>query len=356
LTHVEVIDSPLAAANKENSMTISSFIKKQFIDVLEWTESIDGVLAWRFPMQDMEIQNGAVLVVRESQVAVFVDEGKVADVFTSGTYKLTTKTIPLLTNIKNWDKLFASPFKSDVYFFSTRQQVDQKWGTQEPITLRDRDFGLVRVRAFGNFSYRVIDPVCFMREISGTREIYRSEDIQNQLRGLVLQHISTAIGMCKIPFVDLASNQNTLSDALRLELAEKFMSLGLEIEQVTVQNLSLPAELQRILDQKIGMNMVGGDMNDLIRFQAAQAIPTIAESMASTSNGGSSMVGDAFGIGVGLAFSQMASKNFIIHDGAATTTDDLFVILEKLGQLKERGLLTEDEFASKKADLLNRIK
>jgi membrane protease subunit (stomatin/prohibitin family) len=337
-------------------MTISRFIKKQFIDVLEWMEPSDGVLAWRFPMQDMEIQNGAVLVVRESQVAVFVDEGKVADVFTSGTYKLTTKTIPLLTNIKNWDKLFESPFKSDVYFFSTRQQVDQKWGTQEPITLRDRDFGLIRVRAFGNFSYRVSDPVCFMREISGTREIYRSEDIQNQLRGLLLQHISSAIGRCNIPFVDLASNQNTLSDALRLELAEKFMSLGLEIEQVTVQNLSLPAELQRVLDQRIGMNMVGGDMNDLIRFQTAQAIPTIAESMASTSNGGSSMIGDSFGIGVGLAFSQMASKNLITHDGAAVTTDDLFVILEKLGQLKERGLLTEDEFANKKADLLNRIK
>lgn len=337
-------------------MTISSFIKKQFIDVLEWTESDNGVLAWRFPMEDMEIQNGAVLVVRESQVAVFVDEGKVADVFTSGTYKLTTQNIPVLTNIRNWDKLFASPFKSDVYFFSTRRQVDQKWGTQEPITIRDKDFGLIRLRAFGNFSYRVGDPVRFLKEISGTRDIYTAEDIQSQLRGLVLQYISSAIGRCNIPFVDLASNQNILSQALTVELGESFINLGLELEEVTVQNLSLPTTLQKVLDQTIGMNMVAGNIDELMRFQTAQAIPVIAEGIGMPSNSGSNMVGDAFGIGVGLALSQMASNNLIKPIGDASTTDDVLVLLEKLGQLKERGLLTEDEFSSKKTELLKRIK
>lgn len=337
-------------------MTITSFIKKQFIDVLEWTESDDTVLAWRFPMDDMEIQNGAVLVVRESQIAVFVDQGKVADVFTAGTYKLTTQTIPLLTNIKNWDKLFSSPFKSDVYFFGTRRQVDQKWGTQEPITIRDKEFGLIRIRAFGNFSYRIADPVRFMKEISGTRDIYTSNDIHSQLRGVVLQNISSAIGKCNISFADLASNQNMLSQTLIKELRESFLNLGLMLEEVTVQNLSLPDSLQKILDQKIGMNMVAENMNELMRFQTAQAIPVIAEGVSMPSTGGSNMLGDAFGIGMGLALSQMASNNLLTANGQMSNSDDILVLLEKLGQLKERGVLTEDEFSNKKAELLKYIK
>ena len=153
-------------------MALMDFIKKQFIDIIEWTETGDGTLAWRFPMAEMEIQNGGSLTVRESQMAVFVNEGKVADVFGPGMYKLTTQTLPVLTYLKNWDKLFESPFKSDVYFFSTRQQIDQKWGTPQPITIRDKDFGAVRLRAFGNYAYRIADPKLFHTEISGTRERY----------------------------------------------------------------------------------------------------------------------------------------------------------------------------------------
>ena len=154
-------------------MALMDFIKKQFIDVIQWTESDDGTLAWRFPMAGMEIQYGASLTVRESQMAVFVNEGQVADVFGPGMYKLTTQTIPVLTYLKNWDKLFESPFKSDVYFFSTRQQVDQRWGTPQPITIRDKDFGAVRLRAFGNYSYRVADPKLFhSRDLGHARGLY----------------------------------------------------------------------------------------------------------------------------------------------------------------------------------------
>src|ERR1700742_4382404 len=158
-------------------MSLGSFIKKQFIDILQWNEQTDGVLAWRYPMQDFEIQYGGMLTVRESQLAVFVNEGKIADVFGPGLHKLTTQTLPLLTNLKNWDKLFQSPFKSDVYFFSTRLQVDQRWGTPQPVTLRDKDFGAIRIRAFGNFSWRVADPVKFQQQVSGTREVYTAAEI-----------------------------------------------------------------------------------------------------------------------------------------------------------------------------------
>ena len=287
-------------------MALMDFIKKQFIDIIQWTEDGDGTLAWRFPMQDMEIQYGASLTVRESQMAVFVNEGKVADVFGPGLYKLTTQTIPVLTYLKNWDKLFESPFKSEVYFFSTRQQIDQKWGTPQPITIRDKDFGAVRLRAFGNFNYRVADPKLFHTEISGTRERYTTSDLDGQLRGLVLQNISNAIAASGVPFLDLAANQIAFAQALATQLLPEFAKIGLKIEGLTVQNVSLPEELQKVLDQKIGMGMVGGDMGKFMQYQTAQAIPKFAEGGA---GGGSGIAGDAMGLGAGVALGQVLAQN-----------------------------------------------
>src|SRR3954447_3539063 len=153
-------------------MSLRSFISKQFIDVIEWVEPEDGILSYRYPMQDREIQNGGKLTVRDSQMAVFVNEGKLADAFGPGLYTLNTHTLPILTYLKNWDKAFKSPFKSDVYFFSTREQLDQKWGTAQPITVRDKELGALRVRAFGNYTYQVKDPKVFHQKISGTRDSY----------------------------------------------------------------------------------------------------------------------------------------------------------------------------------------
>ena len=287
-------------------MGLMDFIKKQFIDIIQWTETGDGTLAWRFPMADMEIQNGGSLTVRESQMAVFVNEGKVADVFGPGTYKLTTQTLPVLTYLKNWDKLFESPFKSDVYFFSTRQQIDQKWGTPQPITVRDADFGAVRLRAFGNFAFRIADPKLFHTEISGTRDTYTVQDLDGQLRGLVLQNISNAIAASGIPFLDLAANQLKFAEALTTQLAPEFGKIGLKLESMTVQNVSLPEELQKILDQKIGMGMVGNDMGKFMQYQTAQAIPKFAEGSAS---GGGGVAGDAMGLGAGVALGQVLAQN-----------------------------------------------
>ncbi|CAN7555241.1 SPFH domain-containing protein [Acidovorax sp. LjRoot117] len=349
-------------------MALMDFIKKQFIDIIQWTEEGDGTLAWRFPMRDMEIQNGGTLVVRESQMAIFVNEGQVADVFTPGTYKLTTQTLPVLTYLKNWDKLFESPFKSDVYFFSTRQQIDQKWGTPQPITIRDKDFGAVRLRAFGNYAFRIADPKLFHTEISGTRESYPVADLEGQLRGLVLQNISNAIAGSGLPFLDLAANQVMFADALTKELAPIFAKLGLLIENLTVQNVSLPEELQKILDQKIGMGMVGNDMAKFMQYQTAQAIPKFAEN----SGGGSGIAGDAMGLGAGVALGQVLAQN--LQQGLQTPVapaaaaaaqaaavpagvrpDEVMATLEKLGELKSKGILTQEEFDAKKAELLKKL-
>ena len=348
-------------------MALMDFIRKQFIDIIQWTESSDGTLAWRFPMADMEIQNGASLTVRESQVAIFVNEGQVADVFGPGMYKLTTQTLPVLTYLKNWDKLFESPFKSDVYFFSTRQQIDQKWGTPQPITIRDKDFGAVRLRAFGNYAFRVADPKAFHTEISGTRDIYSVADLDGQLRGLVLQNISNAIASSGLPFLDLAANQIMFADALAQQLKPEFTKLGIQLDSLTVQSVSLPEELQKILDQKIGMGMVGNDMGKFMQYQTAQAIPKFAEGGA---GGGSGIAGDAMGLGAGVALGQVLAQNVQagLQGGSAAAQaapaavaatgvkpEDVMATLEKLGELKSKGILTQEEFDAKKAELLKKL-
>lgn len=343
-------------------MGLMDFIKKQFIDILQWTEDSDGTLVWRFPMAEMEIQYGASLTVRESQMAVFINEGKVADVFGPGMYKLSTQTLPVLTYLKNWDKLFESPFKSDVYFFSTRQQIDRRWGTTQPVTIRDKDFGAVRLRAFGNYAYRIVDPKLLHTEISGTRERYTVEDLDGQLRGLMLQHISDAVAGSGIPFLDLAANQIEFAKALQEATAPSFAALGLKLESVTLQNVSLPEELQKILDQKIGMGMIGQNMGQFMQYQAAQSLPKMAEGAAS--GGGGGVAGDAMGLGAGLAMGQMLAQQLgqglagaaaPAAAAPALSADEIMALLEKLGELKAKGILTDEEFAAKKAELLKKL-
>ncbi len=343
-------------------MGLFDFIKKQFVDVIEWTESSDGVLMWRYPFADSEIQNGAALIVRESQMAMFVNEGKIADLFGPGTHKLTTQTLPLLTNLKNWDKLFASPFKSDVYFFSTRQQLDLRWGTSQPITLRDQDFGAVRLRAFGNYSCRMADPRKFHTEVAGTRERYTVEDLDGQLRGVLIQHLSDAVAQSGVPFLDLAANQIEFAKALQAATAPAFEGLGLQLDSVTVQNVSLPEDLQKILDQKIGMGMVGNDLGKFMQYQTAQALPTLA-----ASTGGGGIAGEAAGLGAGLALGQVMAQS--IQQGlqgaspggnapqqpTSLRPDEVMATLEKLAELKTKGILTDDEFSAKKTELLKKL-
>jgi len=278
-------------------MSLRDFLQKQFIDVIHWTESEDGVLAWRFPMQDMEIQNGGQLTVRESQMAVFVNEGRIADVFSPGLYTLTTRTLPLLTNLMNWDKEFLSPFKSDVYFFSTRVQVDQHWGTATPITIRDPEFGAVRLRAYGIYAYHISDARVFYNKVSGTREIYRVDEIEGQLRNTILGRIADTFASSKIPFLDMAANQVALGEKITDLMKPGFAQFGLALDSFVVESLSLPDELQKILDQRISMGMIG-DMNRYTQFEVAQSMPIAA------ANEGGGAAGVGVGLGAGLTMAQ----------------------------------------------------
>jgi membrane protease subunit (stomatin/prohibitin family) len=272
-----------------------SFFSKQFIDVIHWTESGDGTLAYRYPMEDMEIQNGGQLTVRDSQLAVFVNQGQIADVFRPGLYTLSTNTLPLLTNLMNWDKAFKSPFKSDVYFYSTRLQNDQKWGTATPITIRDKEFGAVRARAYGIYSYRLADARVFYQKVSGTMPMYRVADLEGQLRNTIVGRMTDTFGGSSIDFLDMAANQMRLGALMMDSLRPVFADLGLQLETFTVESISLPEELQKMLDQRISMNMLG-DMGRYTQFQMAQSMPIAA---ANEGAGGMGM-----SLGAGLAMGQ----------------------------------------------------
>lgn len=278
-------------------MGIRDFLSKQFIDVIQWTEPEDGILAWRFPMQDMEIQNGGKLTVRDSQLAVFVNEGRVADVFPPGLHTLNTQNLPILTNLMNWDKKFESPFKSDVYFYSTRLQTNQRWGTATPITIRDKEFGAVRLRAYGIYAYRISDPRTFYTKISGTRDTYRAADIEGQLRNTIMGRMADTFASSQVPFLDMAANQVELGNQIGQFLQPVFNDLGLALDSFVVESLSLPDELQKLLDQRIGMNMVG-DMSRYTQFQVAQSMPIAA------ANEGGGAAGIGVGLGAGLTMAQ----------------------------------------------------
>lgn len=337
-------------------MGLMSFITKQFVDVIEWTEQPDGVLMWRFPFQDNEIQYGAQLTVRDGQIAVFVNEGQVADVFGPGLHKLETRTLPLLTNLKNWDKLFASPFKSDVIFFSTRLQLGRKWGTPQPVTLRDSDFGMVRLRAFGMYSYELEDARGFYTAITGANDSYTAEQLEPQLRNLIVANISAALGGSGLPFLDMAANQGLMADKIAETLRPLFTRYGLKLDAFVVENVSLPEELQKAIDTRISMGMMG-DLGKFTQYQMANAIPLAAQNEGGLAGIGAGL---AAGVGMGQMMTQAMSNAMTPAAPAAPApapapADDPAARLEKLKGLLDKGLISQTDYDSAKAEVLKKL-
>lgn len=274
-------------------MTLKDFIRTQFIEVIEWLDDTGNTLVYRFPVAGQEIKMGARLTVREGQSAVFVNQGRLGDVFKPGFYRLSTRNLPILTKIMAWKHGFNSPFKAEVYFVSTRQFTDQKWGTANPVIVRDPELGPLRLRAYGIYSFRVDDPAVFMREIFGTKGLFTTEEITGQLRGLAVSGFSDLLGESKIPVFDLASNYDELSDRARVKLGAEFRKYGLELSMFYVENISLPPEVETMLDKRTGMGVVG-DLNRYTQFQTAQAVEAAAENPGGTAGAG-------VGIGAGVA-------------------------------------------------------
>jgi len=336
-------------------MALMDFLKKQFIDVIHWTEGQDGILAHRYPTRDFEIQNGAKLTVRESQMALLVDEGQLADVFGPGLYTLDTETLPVLTNLKNWDKLFASPFKSEVYFFSTRQQLDRKWGTPNPITIRDKEFGVVRLRAFGIYSYHLADPKKFYLNVSGSRGDFTCEEMEGQLRNTLIGSMTDLFAESGVSFIDMAANQEEFGAALKQKLLPVFDGYGLALDALVVQNVSLPEELQKVLDTRISMNVLG-DMDRYTKYQVASSIPLATQNEGGLAGAGAGL---GAGMGIGQAFAQAMNPASQPQQTPAPATkesaEDVMATLERLHGLMAKGILSSEEFEAKKADLLKKL-
>ncbi len=272
----------------------------QFIEVIEWLDDSQSTLLYRFPVAGQEIKNGAQLIVRESQAAVFVFEGQVADVFAPGKYEIDGGNTPILSKLGAWKYGFNSPFKSEVYFVNTKQFTDMKWGTSNPIMLRDADFGIVRLRAFGAYSLRVADPAEFIKQIAGTNAHFQTEDIDGQLKRAIVTEFSDAIGELKIPALDLAAQYKEIGEQIRAKINEDFSGYGLEVTKFYVENVSLPPEVEAAMDKRSSMGALG-DAQTYMQFQAADALRDAAQN-----EGGGAGLGAGLGAGFAVG-GQMAS-------------------------------------------------
>lgn len=277
--------------------SIGSLVRGQFVDVIEWTDSSSDTMVHKYDMGGKEIMMGAQLTVRESQVAVFVNEGQIADVFQPGRYELQTSNMPVMTKLQAWKFGFNSPFKSDVYFVNTRQFLDRKWGTSNPVMMRDSDFGMIRLRAFGIYAFRVADPVLFLKEVFGTSSMYTADQVEGQLKRTLVSGLSDAIAESKIPALDLAANYEELSDYALKANAPKVASLGLQLTSFVIENISLPEEVEKTMDKRTSMGVLG-DMNRYTQYQAAEA-------MREAANNAGGMAGAGVGMGAGVAMGQM---------------------------------------------------
>lgn len=282
-------------------MGILDFVKGQFIEVIEWLDDMQDTIVYRFPVQNQEIKMGAKLTVRESQMAIFVNEGTAADVFGPGLYTLETENMPVLTKLKSWPYGFKSPFKAEVYFVNTKQFTDQKWGTENPIMLRDADFGMLRLRAFGIYAYKVGDPLVFMQQVSGTDGLFDTKGIAGQLKRSIVSGLTDLLGELKIPALDLAANYDEISENAKDKLQEKFGALGLQLVSFYVENISLPEEVEKALDKRTQMGVIG-NMQTYAQYQAADALKDAAKNPGGLAGAG---VGLGAGVAMGSAFSQV---------------------------------------------------
>ena len=278
-------------------MAIREWLSGQFIDIIEWTEpSQNEILAYRFQRHNNEIKNGAKLIVREGQAAVFIKEGQLADVKTPGMYTLDTNNMPILSTILGWKYGFESPFKCEVYFVSTRQWTDQKWGTQNPVMLRDPEFGPLRVRAFGTYAFKITDAGTFVKEIVSTDPMFEAFEIANQFRNVIVSRFVDTVGQAKIPVLDMVGNYEKMSQLALQRISPELAKMGISLAQFYVENISLPPEVEAALDKRSQMGVLG-NLDQYMKFQTAEAVRDAAQN-----TGGAAGVG--MGLGAGVSFGQ----------------------------------------------------
>ncbi len=309
-------------------------IRGEFVDIIDWVDNTNDTIVWKFPRFQDEIKNGAKLTVRETQMAILMNEGKIADVFEPGMHTLTTQNLPILSTLRGWKYGFDSPFKVDIFFVSTKQFIDQKWGTKNAITVTDPRFGFIELRAFGNFAYKISDGGKFIKEIAGTQMVYKADEIEEQLKTMIVSKFTDAIGEGNIPIEKFAANMDELSKLGQEKLNEDFQEYGIQITKFLVENVSMPEELKKEIFNYSRLNS-SIDTNKLAQMNMANAIKDAAN------NEGLGGAGVAMGVGVGMGnmYSNMFNTNnqqnagnntpppilafFIVKDGAQAGPFDM---------------------------------
>jgi membrane protease subunit (stomatin/prohibitin family) len=288
-------------------MGLFKFLKGEFIEVVHWEDDSQDAMVYKFPMEDkQQIKEGAKLIVRPSQVAIFVYEGQIADVYEPGKYDLHTDTMPIFTSLSNWKFKFENHFKTDVYFINTKQFTNQKWGTTNPIMMRDPDFGMLRLRGFGVYAFKVSDSVMFLKEIFGSNKFYTVDNITEYLKSLIVSSVSDVIAEAKIPAMDLAAQYDEIGRFAMARINERFSPYGLTISDFAVENLSLPESVEEAIDKRAQMGALG-DLNNYMKYQTAEAITDAAQN---PSGGMASMgAGMGAGMGIGKMMNEMMSGN-----------------------------------------------
>ena len=278
-------------------------IGSQFIEIIEWLDDSSNTLVYRFPVYNQEIKMGAQLTVRENQAAIFINEGEVADLFKPGRYELSTQNLPILTTLRGWKYGFQSPFKAEVYFFNTRIFTDLKWGTSNPVMMRDAEFGMIRIRAFGTYALRIADPKEFFKTVVGTQGLTTTEDILGQLRSTIISQFSDIVAESKIAALDLASSYRELSALAQKELGPAFTAFGLELSRFNIDNVSLPEEVEAAIDQRTKLGVLGDRLGQYAQMQTAESIK-----IAAANPGG--LAGAGAGLGAGMAIGQAMGGAF----------------------------------------------
>ncbi len=272
---------------------------------IEWTDTGSDIIVWKYPISKDHVNKGSALTVRESQVAIFVDKGRLADVFLPGFYKLDTDNLPILTKLMSWKYGFETPFKSDIYFVNTRQFTNQKWGTVNPIIVRDKDYGAVRIRGFGNYAFKVDDAYEFMKNLSGTLSSFSSSQITDYLRSMVVSGISDAIGESKISVLDMAANLQELSKMVEGKVAEEFKAIGIKLTNFVFESFSLPEELEKALDKNTSLGMLRGNIDVYTQVETLEAMKQAAKNPGQA--GGA--MGAGMGLGMGMGMGNIFANN-----------------------------------------------
>ncbi|RUM41312.1 MAG: antifreeze protein [Desulfocapsa sp.] len=280
-------------------MSLWDMLFGQFIDVIEWIDETHDTMVYQFPRYNNEIKFGAKLIVRPSQIAIFVDGGEIADVLENGTYELDTKNIPIMTTLNHWDHGFNSPFKAEVYFFNTKQFINLKWGTKSPIIVRDPEFGMVRLRAFGTYSIRITDPELFMKEIMGTDPLFEIGEVELQLKNIIAARFASVVSALDISILDMSANYEKMNTLLETHINDEFNAYGLELSSIYVESITLPKEVEKALDTRSSRELTG-NLDEHLKYQSANALEL--------ENGGSSTISDAMGMGLGITLGNAMSK------------------------------------------------